>query len=63
VRGRTFEVSIVPYTMTCTLFGEYVPGRRVHLETDVLAKYVQRALSPEEGASLASLFPETRRET
>lgn len=63
VEGRTFEVSIVPYTITCTLFGEYVPGRRVHLETDVLAKYVQRALSPEEGASLASLFPETRRET
>jgi riboflavin synthase len=62
VRGRAFEVSIVPYTLDGTLFGEYAPGRRVHLETDVLAKYVQRALSKEEGTSLASLFPETRRE-
>jgi riboflavin synthase len=53
-RGRTFTVSIVPYTLKETLFGEYAPGRRVHLETDVLAKYVAGALRGE-GARIPGL--------
>jgi riboflavin synthase len=44
-----FTVSIVPYTLEHTLFGEYETGRRVHLETDVLAKYVERALAGARG--------------
>ena len=44
-----FTVSIVPYTLEHTLFGEYGTGRRVHLETDVLAKYVERALAGARG--------------
>jgi len=47
-RGLVFTVSIVPFTLDQTIMGDYRPGRRVHLETDVLAKYVQRALSTEE---------------
>jgi riboflavin synthase len=53
VRGTTFTVSIVPYTLGATRFGSTVPGDRVHLETDVLAKYVEGALrtrhAPERG--------------
>ena len=45
VETNAFNVSIVPYTLEATVFGEYETGRRVHLETDVLAKYVERALS------------------
>ena len=44
VETEGFRVSIVPYTLEATLFGEYETGRRVHLETDVLAKYVERTL-------------------
>ena len=40
VDETAFRVSIVPFTMEATLFGHYTVGRRVHLETDVLAKYV-----------------------
>jgi riboflavin synthase len=40
-RGDRFTVSIIPYTLRETILGDYEPGRRVHLETDVLAKYVQ----------------------
>ena len=47
VRGLVFTVSIVPYTLEHTILGDYRPGRRVHLETDVLAKYVQRILEAE----------------
>ncbi len=45
VSEEAFRVSIVPYTLEATLFGDYETGRRVHLETDVLAKYVERALA------------------
>jgi len=44
-----FRVSIVPYTLEMTLFGEYEVGREVHLETDVLAKYVERTLAAHPG--------------
>jgi riboflavin synthase len=49
VRDVVFVVSIVPYTLSHTILGDYKPGRRVHLETDVLAKYVERALGAREG--------------
>jgi riboflavin synthase len=43
VQGAVFTVSIVPYTLRETIFGDYEEGTPVHLETDVLAKYVQGA--------------------
>jgi riboflavin synthase len=62
VRGLVFTVSIVPYTLDQTILGDYRPGRRVHLETDVLAKYVVRALSAEEGRrGLAAWLAETEK--
>ena len=64
VRGTAFTVSVVPYTMRETSFGDYRPGSRVHLETDVLAKYVERALASKEGGrALADLFPRSERAT
>jgi riboflavin synthase len=59
-RGTTFTVSIVPYTLEHTVMGDYRPGRKVHVETDVLAKYVQRALSADGSREgLAAWFAET----
>ncbi len=40
VTGRHFDVMLVPYTLDETTFGEMVPGTRVNLEVDILAKYV-----------------------
>ena len=53
VEDNAFQVSIVPYTLEATLFGEYTTGHQVHLETDVLAKYVERAVT--------ALAPKTRK--
>lgn len=39
-----FEVSVVPATLGATTLGDRRPGDRVNLETDVLAKYVRRAM-------------------
>lgn len=39
-----FEVSLIPTTLRETTLGERSVGQRVNIETDVLAKYVQRSL-------------------
>lgn len=37
-----FEVSLIPETLTATVLGDLSPGDRVNLETDILARHVQR---------------------
>jgi len=50
--GETWaEVSLIPETLTATTLGERAPGERVNLETDILARHVQRLLSFTEGGS------------
>ncbi len=44
VRGRRFDVVLVRFTRTETIFDDLGPGARVNLEADVLAKYVARLL-------------------
>jgi riboflavin synthase len=44
--GR-FEVALVPHTLAVTSFGRVKPGHEVNVEIDVLAKYVERMVSPE----------------
>ncbi len=39
-----FEVSLIPETLTATVLGTLVPGDRVNIETDILARQVQRML-------------------
>lgn len=45
VASGTFSVALIPHTMAMTTLGQLVVGGRVNLETDVLAKYVQRQLN------------------
>ena len=40
-----FEVSLIPETLTATTLGDLAPGHRVNLETDILARHVQRLLA------------------
>jgi riboflavin synthase len=44
-----FAVALVPYTLEATTLSELIPGRAVNLETDILAKYVERLLQAREG--------------
>ncbi len=44
VHSGWFEVALIPTTLSSTTLGERRVGDRVNLETDVLAKYVRRAL-------------------
>ena len=44
VTADGFRVTLVPFTLSHTTFGELVAGDPVNLETDVVAKYVLRGL-------------------
>jgi riboflavin synthase len=44
--GERFGVALVPHTLAVTTLGVRTPGDPVNLEVDVLAKYVERLLSP-----------------
>ena len=43
--GHWFEVSLIPETLAATTLGGRSPGDRVNLETDILARHVQRLLA------------------
>ena len=40
------EVSLIPETLERTTFGEVAAGDRINVECDVVAKYVQRLMTP-----------------
>ena len=42
---RGFGVALVPHTLAETTLGELEPGDPVNLETDILAKYVERLVA------------------
>jgi riboflavin synthase len=44
-----FEVSLIPETLQRTTLGDLMPGDRVNLECDVLAKYAQRPMGHHPG--------------
>lgn len=43
---REFSIALIPHTLDATTLGMLQPGQPVHLETDILAKYIQRAIAP-----------------
>ena len=44
VGEQQFGVNIVPHTLEVTTFGDFTPGRRVNLEVDLIARYLERLL-------------------
>lgn len=45
VNGAEFDLNIVPHTLAHTTIAEYRAGRRVNLEVDIIARYLERLLS------------------
>mgnify|MGYP003693629143 CR=1 FL=1 len=42
--GARCEIAYVPHTLRVTVAGDYVPGGRVNLEVDLVARYIARLL-------------------
>ena len=45
IQGNLMRLTLIPISMKDTLFDEYKVGRRVHIESDILARYIDRILS------------------
>lgn len=43
--AQWFEVSLIPETLTATTLGERQPGDAVNIETDILARHVERMIA------------------
>ncbi|WP_462379824.1 riboflavin synthase [Pseudomonas sp. Marseille-QA0892] len=50
VNGDEFELTIVPHTLGETIMADYHAGRRVNLEVDLLARYIERLLLGDKAA-------------
>jgi len=48
VDGDEFGVNLIPHTQAVTTLGEFAAGRRVNLEIDQVARYVERLLSTQQ---------------
>lgn len=44
VAGAGFEVTLVPHTRSATTLGDIAAGRRLNLEVDLIARYLDRLL-------------------
>ncbi len=42
---RAFRLTVIPHTQQVTNLSQFQPGRRVNLEVDVLARYIERLLT------------------
>jgi riboflavin synthase len=61
VAGDSFEVALIPETLQATTLKNLRVGDRLHLETDVLAKYVARRLEGRPSGAIEALFgPEAK---
>jgi riboflavin synthase len=47
VRDGTFSINLIPHTVEVTTLKYLKPGARVNLEVDMLARYVDRLLHPD----------------
>ncbi|GAB1232268.1 riboflavin synthase [Ferrigenium sp. UT4] len=47
VAGEAFEVNLIPHTLEVTTLNELEKGKRVNLEIDLIARYVERMMQAE----------------
>ena len=65
VEADRFELVLIPHTLSATIVAQTINGRRVHLEVDIMARYVERLLQsgtrvdpgakPRDGIALSTL--------
>ena len=44
VREDSFDVSVIPHTLSCTVLGQRRLGDSVNLENDIIGKYVEKLM-------------------
>ncbi len=46
VDGCEFSINLIPHTIEVTTLSDLAPGKRVNIEVDQIARYVERMLNP-----------------
>lgn len=59
VDGAQFELNIVPHTLQETIIKDYQPGRKVNLEVDLIARYLERLLLGDKAAEPGETLTES----
>lgn len=59
VNGNEFSINVIPHTQVETIIGEYDIGREVNLEVDLVARYLERLMSPSSSRSSSGITEET----
>ena len=59
VGGDRFEVAVIPHTLEVTTLQGRQAGDRVNLEVDIIGKYVERLLGPQQASGAGGLALET----
>jgi riboflavin synthase len=54
VEGAIFDLNIVPHTLAETTLDDFSAGRRVNLEVDIIARYLERLLMGDKAAQAGS---------
>jgi len=49
VKGAEFSINLIPHTVAVTTLNRLKPGSGVNLEVDLIARYVERMLTAEQG--------------
>lgn len=57
VDGHTFDLNIVPHTAQETIIASYQTGRKVHLEVDIIARYMERLINYTDDADTNTTEP------
>ena len=63
IDGAEFELNIVPHTLQETTMADYKNGRKVNLEVDLIARYLERLLLGDKAAEKGSLHNQLLDET
>lgn len=50
LQGDRFELNIVPHTAQETIIDTYQAGQEIHLEVDIIARYLERLVAPASAA-------------
>jgi riboflavin synthase len=53
VKGRRFTCALIPHTLKMTTLGSKHPGDTVNIESDLLAKYIERFVTQRNGGRVA----------
>lgn len=59
ISNTDFEINIVPHTQQQTIIKNYKPGTKVNLEVDLIARYLERLLTKQDGSSESGITLET----